>query len=89
MTVDAMAVFASQADPGLFKRIALARGARQVMRASTDVSLASMATSWGSSAEQFTRLLRLSSLAPCIVAAIVEGRQPVTRTRQMLARIAN
>ncbi len=82
---DDTASSASQADPALIKLIALARGAWQVMLASVDVPLASVAASQGYSAEHFTRLLRLSTLAP----AIVEGRQPVTHTRQRLAKIAN
>ncbi|MBC7521536.1 MAG: hypothetical protein H7268_10665 [Sandarakinorhabdus sp.] len=34
-------------------------------------------------------LLRLATLAPSIVHAIVEGRQPIGLTRQRLAKIAN
>jgi len=31
----------------------------------------------------------ISTLAPCIVAAIVEGRQPATLTRKRLAKLTN
>lgn len=34
-------------------------------------------------------LLRLSTLAPCIVTAVVEGRQPIALTRQRLATVSN
>ena len=34
-------------------------------------------------------LLRLATLAPCIVTAIVEGRQPASLNRQRLATITN
>jgi hypothetical protein len=34
-------------------------------------------------------LLRLATLAPSIVQAIIEGRQPASLTRQRLAKITN
>ena len=37
----------------------------------------------------FTLLLRLATLAPCIVQAITEGRQPITLNRQRLATISS
>jgi len=79
----------AQADPSLLKIIALARSAWQAMLSAGDVPLASVAASQGYSVEHFTRLLRLSTLAPCIVTAIVEGRQPATLTRKRLAKLTN
>ena len=79
----------AQTDLALLKLVALARGAWQAMLAAGETPLVSVAQSQGYSAEHFTLLLRLSTLAPCIVAAIVEGRQPVTLTRQRLAKISN
>ena len=76
------------ADPALIKLIATARAAWQAMLASGDTPLIEVAKSQGYLPEHFTLLLRLSTLAPCIVTAIVEGRQPVTLTRQRLATIS-
>ena len=39
--------------------------------------------------EQFTMLLRLATLSPRIVTAIVEGRQSASLNRQRLATITN
>lgn len=59
------------------------------MLAAGDSPLADFAKSQGYSPQHFTLLLRLSTLAPCIVSAIVEGRQPMTLSRQRLATIKN
>lgn len=77
----------SPADPGLIKLVATARAAWQAMMASGDAPLAEVAKAQGYLPEHFTLLLRLSTLAPCIVTAIVEGRQPMTLNRQRLATI--
>ena len=77
------------ADPALIKLLANARSAWQAMFRAGETPLADVAKSQGYLPEQFTMLLRLSTLAPCIVAAIVEGRQPITITRQRLATISN
>jgi DNA invertase Pin-like site-specific DNA recombinase len=77
------------ADPSLIKIIALARGAWQALLSAGDTPLANVAAAQGYSVEHFTRLLRLSTLAPSIVSAIVEGRQPATLTRQRLAKLTN
>lgn len=66
------------ADPALIKLLATARAAWRAMLASSDAPLVEVAKSQGYLPEHFTLLLRLSTLAPCIVTAIVEGRQPVT-----------
>ncbi|WP_439533447.1 recombinase family protein [Polymorphobacter sp.] len=79
----------AQADPSLIKLMALARGAWHAMIAAGDATVVKVAAAQGYSVEHFTRLLRLSTLAPCIVTAIVEGRQPITLTRQRLAKLTN
>ena len=61
----------------------------QVQLASHDTQLADVAKAQGYLPEHFTLLLRLSTLAPCIVTAIVEGRQPAMLNRQRLATITN
>jgi len=52
----------------------------------TDLSIAELAEAQGVSSDYFRVLLRVSYLAPDIVAAILEGRQPVQLNRQRLAR---
>ncbi|MBB6229522.1 DNA invertase Pin-like site-specific DNA recombinase [Polymorphobacter multimanifer] len=79
----------SQADPSLIKLMANARGAWQAMLAAGDAPIAKVAVTQGYSVDHFTRLLRISTLAPCIVNAIVRGRQPITLTRQRLAKLTN
>lgn len=59
------------------------------MLAAGDTPLAEVAQAEGYRPEQFTMLLRLATLAPCIVTAIVEGRQPVMLNRQRLATIGH
>ena len=77
------------ADPALFKLLAAARSAWQGMLAAGDTLLADVAQAQGYRPEQFTMLLRPATLAPCIVTAIVEGRQPVMLNRQRLATIGH
>ena len=79
----------TQADPGLIKLIATARAAWQAMLTAGETPLAEVAKRQGYLPEHFTLLLRLSTLAPCIVTAIVEGRQPLKLNRQRLATISN
>lgn len=59
------------------------------MLAADDAPLGDVAKAHGYLPEQFTMLLRLATLAPCIVTAIVEGRQPATLNRQRLATVTN
>ncbi|MGI4876239.1 MAG: recombinase family protein [Janthinobacterium lividum] len=89
MIVGDEAVPAAPADPALLKLLAGARTAWQAMLAAGDVPLADVASAQGYLPEQFTMLLRLATLAPCIVTAIVEGRQPPSLNRQRLATITN
>lgn len=77
-------------DPALIKLLANAFAARDAVEAaSSDRTLGSIATANGYSLEYFNLLLRLSMLAPDIVAAIHDGRQPATLNRQRLARTTN
>ena len=89
LVIDDEAQPSTPADPALLKLLAGARVARQAMLAAGDVLLAEVAKGRGYLPEQFTMLLRLATLAPCIVTAIVEGRQPVSLNRQRLATITN
>ena len=76
-------------DPALIKLVATARGAWTAMLAAGDTSLDDVAKAQGYSADYFTHLLRLATLAPCIVQSIVDGQQPIMVTRKHLARMKN
>ncbi|MEM1133748.1 MAG: recombinase family protein [Pseudomonadota bacterium] len=74
-------------DPALIKLIAKAWDARARVEAS-DADIAYLAQEAGHEKDYFTRLVRLGYLAPDIITAILEGRQPATLTRQKLVRIS-
>ena len=77
-------------DPALIKLLANAFAARDAVDAATEArTLGDVAKANGYSLEYFSLLLRLSMLAPDIVAAIHEGRQPASLNRQRLARTTN
>jgi site-specific DNA recombinase len=77
-------------DPALIKLLANAFAAREAIDTATSITtLADVARTSGYSLEYFTLLLRLSMLAPDVVAAIHEGRQPPSLNRQRLARTTN
>ena len=77
----------ASADPALIKLLATAFAARDAVNAADrDHKLDFMAKAQGYSLEYFSLLLRLSMLAPDIVAAIYAGRQPPSLNRQRLAR---
>ncbi len=74
-------------DPALIKLLAGAFAARDAVdAAASNRTLGDVAKSQGYSLEYFALLLRLSMLAPDIVAAIHDGRQPPSLNRQRLAR---
>ncbi|WP_313670759.1 recombinase family protein [Sandarakinorhabdus sp.] len=77
------------ADPALIRLLATARAANAAMHAAKDQSVAEAAKALGYTNNYFTLLLRLATLAPSIVQAIIEGRQPPSLTRQRLAKITN
>ena len=73
-----------QPDPALLKLVVLARVAQQARLNGTDDPLVSHY-----SKAHLQQLLRISWLAPDILSAVVEGRQPVTLTGRRLLRTAN
>ncbi len=74
-----------QVDPSLLKRIARAHELQAIFTRGGQ-SMAEMAAAAGVSSAWFTRLLRLGFLAPDIIQAILEGRQPANLTaRQLMA----
>lgn len=73
-------------DPALIKLIVKSHGARALLKSMPETPLDKIAATYGVTRDYFRVLIRLSFLAPDITAAILEGRQPATLTRQQLAR---
>jgi DNA invertase Pin-like site-specific DNA recombinase len=73
-------------DPALIKLVVMAHAARAAIEHGSSETLEVIARSQGRARDYFSVLLRLSYLVPDITSAILEGRQPVTLTRQKLAR---
>ena len=76
-------------DPALIALIAKAWTARQALMSSPGISVDEAAARMGLKADYFRVLVRISFLAPDIVVAILEGRQPGMLTRQKLARMTD
>lgn len=74
-------------DDKLVALIAEAYQARQLILANADQSIAAIAASHGRCRTRLGKLAALGCLAPDIVTAIVEGRQPVTLTSRTLQDI--
>lgn len=79
----------SNRDPALIKLVVKASMAREALSSAHDRSVADIAAEQGYTRDYFGVLLRISYLAPDIVAAILDGRQPVQLNRQRLARTTN
>lgn len=73
-----------QPDPVLLKLVVLARTAQQAQLSGSEDPLVSHY-----SKAHLQQLLRISWLAPDILSAVLEGRQPVTLTGRRLLRTAN
>ena len=71
-------------DERLVALIADAYAARALMLAAPDRSLDQIASPEGRCRTQLSRLIKLSYLAPDIVAMLLEGRQPASLTRRRL-----
>ena len=76
-------------DPSLIKLVVKAWMAREALAAAGDRTIAELAAEQGYTKDYFGVLLRIAYLAPDIVAAILDGRQPVQLNRQRLARATN
>ena len=73
-------------DPSLMRLLVRAFGIRDRLDRNPDLTIQRIAEAEGMVASYATRLLRLSFLAPGIVAAILEGRQPPELTANKLMR---
>ncbi|MEK7412790.1 MAG: hypothetical protein AAB263_05695, partial [Planctomycetota bacterium] len=76
-----------QPDPALIKLIAKAHAARKTLFDGSGRSMKEIAQAQGHEPHYFSVLVKLGFLAPDIIAAILDGRQPPELTRQTLARI--
>ena len=74
-------------DQALIGLVVKAHAARAALNNASGQGLDAIAKAYGVTRDYFRVLIRLSYLAPDITAAIMEGRQPATLTRQMLARM--
>lgn len=74
-------------DLPLIKLITKAYAARLMVEAEP-VDPKELALATGQDKDYFARLIRLGYLAPDIITAILDGRQPPTLTRQHLARVS-
>jgi hypothetical protein len=72
-------------DRSLIRLIAQAHRCRRILdRASLDQTMTTLAAEAGTSATYFTRVVRLSFLAPEITKMILQGRQPPELTANVL-----
>ncbi len=76
-------------DAALIKLVVRAFQARELFESARTPSLSAAAATMGVTSSYLGVLLRLSYIAPDIIAAILDGRQPDALNRQRLARIAN
>jgi hypothetical protein len=79
----------SEPDPTLLKLLRRARAWRQQLETGPPETITDLAAANGVNASYFTRVLRIAYLAPDIIEAIVEGRQPPELTANKLVRIKN
>ena len=73
-------------DAALIGLVAKAWTARQALMTAPQLAVDEAAAGMGLKPDYFRVLVRLSFLAPDIIAAILKGRQPASLTRQKLAR---
>ena len=76
-------------DAALIALVAKAWTARQTLMSTHGIGVEEAAAGMGLKADYFRVLVRISFLAPDIVAAILDGRQPASLSRQKLARMTD
>jgi site-specific DNA recombinase len=82
---------ASHSEPNatLLKLLGRAHPWRQQLETGQPETIANLAASNGVNASYYTRVLNLAYLAPDIIEAIIEGRQPPELTANKLVRVQN
>jgi hypothetical protein len=78
----------TSADPGLLRIIARAHDIQERLMQNGDLTIHAIASEERVSAGYISRLLRLPSLAPDIITAIINGKNPPQLTAKKLMRIA-
>ena len=78
----------TSADPGLLRIIARAHDFQERLRQDTDLTVPAIANRERVSEGYLSRLLRLPSLAPDIITAIINGKNPPQLTAKKLMRLA-
>jgi site-specific DNA recombinase len=78
---------ASTADPNLIRLLGQAHACIDKLSGGEFKTIAELANTTGSNAAEISRILPLAFLAPEIVCEIVNGRQPVELTAEMLKRL--
>jgi hypothetical protein len=86
MVIDGTDPFAAKPDARLIKLLLRARRFNATLADSEDIHFAVLAQREGVSRSYFTRLVRLSYLAPDITQAILDGRQPRDLTAEKLLK---
>lgn len=76
-------------DPSLIKLVVRAHQARRALESAEGPSIEAAAESLRLSRQYYCTLLRLAYLAPDIILAILDGKQPTHLDRQFLARVNN
>jgi hypothetical protein len=79
----------SEPDPTLLKLLRRAHAWRQQLETGPPETISNLAAANGVNASYFTRVLRIAYLAPDIIEAIIEGRQPPELTANKLVRLKN
>jgi hypothetical protein len=79
----------SEPDPTLLKLLRRAHAWRQQLETGPPGTISDLAAANGVNASYFTRVLRIAYLAPDIIEAIIEGRQPPELTANKLVRVKN
>ena len=79
----------SEPDPTMLKLLRRAHAWRQPMETGPPETISNLASANGVNASYFTRVLRIAYLAPDIIEAIIEGRQPPELTANKLVRVKN
>jgi DNA invertase Pin-like site-specific DNA recombinase len=82
-------VVASEPDPTLLKLLRRAHDWRQQLETGRPKTISDLAASNGINASYFTRVLRIAYLAPDIIQAIVDGKQPPELTANRLVGLKN
>jgi hypothetical protein len=82
-------VMSSKPDPTLLKLLRRAHAWRQQLETGPPETISNLAAANCVNASYFTRVLRIAYLAPDIIEAIIEGRQPPELTANKLVRIKN